>query len=902
MTTQIQSRQAFIKSLGDFMKLYGFQGVDLDWEYPSAVERGGSINDAGNYVALIREMRVAWNKDYGISATLAPGIYLRGFDPKGMELHVDFFTFLSYDLLAPSSAEGTARPHTDIREIEKGIVALSADKLDSRQFNMALKNYGRGYTLADPKCTHAGCKVSGPSKPGPCMGQAGILSNIEISDIAQQRHLKAQLVPNSMSKEISWEDQWIGFDDPETLAMKTHWAAENCLGGTVLWSLDMNSGEGSGSRPGPVPVIPLIPAAPGKSTSLAPIQTPAAALIVPGVATVPSPTIFPGAMVTEGATAVLGLEAIANLVQSKAPKSADVVATLGTLAAIYASQQLLNKEAAMLNIGSLPEDAKKAIESVKKTLPGIQGGTKEAIMYLTDSIKNPATVNKDDLRKPDGLLGQQGSVTKQVAPSLKQLADWKTPKGSNDVILSGILTLHSPSLGDNWRGTTIPGILTVPSPTIRWEKALLMANNAPGSSNAAGGSGGAGGGGGDGGNGGAAAGSLLSGLLSLAKQAEDAVNSLANAVTGLSGKCQPDLDSCPISFPHRISDLVSQLTSATEDVGCLGAGLDAIELDAWPPADINRVVAVQNANRNLFNILKSNLNDLARVINNPTQALQVLKKQSPGYVAGGAVLALSSQLDSASISALPWVAVATEKEKAKDEYFLVTVEGTTVKAYKDFIRTLPDKGVGEQRLYDWSRVYQTYLGRMTRDEASAINGHPLVAVIGSNRKKTRRWNERVITKRMSKRSSHSYSKVNGTKLVSRVNPSWTIRKRPESDLHLRMLSYDPQSVMYNLQSQPAEDPRYDYQYEQTMGKGATTYIYDDGFEFKHGEFSRGQDLKPEMHVPTSYGNVPLWSGSDHGDRVASLAVGGAQNGVASQASLVGVKAWDITSDETIKGA
>ncbi|KAL8767216.1 MAG: hypothetical protein Q9209_006221 [Squamulea sp. 1 TL-2023] len=714
---------------------------------------------------LSGKLRAAWGKDYGISATLAPGIYLQGFDPKRMEPHVDFFNFLSYDLPAPFGAVITARPHTDIREMEKKIAALWTDKSDPQKVNMALRNFSRGYTLYDSKCTHAGGKVSRPSKPGPCTGQAGILSKIEIDDIVKQRHLKAQLVPGSIRKEITRDDQWIGFDNPETMALKPNRAAENCLGGTMLWSVDMNSGEGSG--PGPMPVIPLVPAptVPGKSTSLAPGQTTAAALIVPGFATVPSSTISSGAMVTEGAGAVLGLvpvavaiqkgllegqKAITNLVQSKVPKSTDVVATLGTLAVVYASQQLLNKEAAMLKIGSLPKDAKKAIESVEKTLPKIQDEAKEAIRYLTDSITNPVAVNRDDLHKANGLLGQQASITKQIAPSLEQLANWKPPKGSNDVTLPGILSLPSPSLGDNWKGTTIPDILTVPSPTVRWDKALLIASNTPispdtgGSSEGGGSRGGNGGGGGDDGNGGATGGSLLLGLLRLAKQAKDAMNSLASAVAGLSGKCQRDLDSCPISFPNRISDLDSQLTSATEDVGGLGAGLDAIELDLWSPADINRVVRVQNANRNLFNILKNNLNELARVINNPPQALQVLERQSPKYVAGGAVLVLLSQSNGGSIGALPLAANVAEKEKLKDERFLVGVPNTPAKVFQDFIKTYPTKGwisarmmrtldpPASDRQFDY--LYEQNLGRVDHyGDPSGFNKIPVPALDAQGR-------------------------------------------------------------------------------------------------------------------------------------------------------------------------
>ena len=66
--------------------------MDLDWEYPVAQERGGHPDDTENLVSLVKEMRAAFGKEYGISSILAPDYwYLRGMDPKGMEPYVDWY-------------------------------------------------------------------------------------------------------------------------------------------------------------------------------------------------------------------------------------------------------------------------------------------------------------------------------------------------------------------------------------------------------------------------------------------------------------------------------------------------------------------------------------------------------------------------------------------------------------------------------------------------------------------------------------------------------------------------------------------------------------------------------------------------------------------------------------------
>lgn len=84
------------------MDTYGFQGVDLDWEYPGDPTRGGNkLADLRNFPLLVKEMRAAFGATYGISVTLAPDYwYLRWFDAKAMESSVDFFGFMAYGKIA----------------------------------------------------------------------------------------------------------------------------------------------------------------------------------------------------------------------------------------------------------------------------------------------------------------------------------------------------------------------------------------------------------------------------------------------------------------------------------------------------------------------------------------------------------------------------------------------------------------------------------------------------------------------------------------------------------------------------------------------------------------------------------------------------------------------------------
>ncbi|KAF5024578.1 hypothetical protein F66182_3341 [Fusarium sp. NRRL 66182] len=253
MVSTKANRAAFISSVKEYMDTFGFSGVDLDWEYPGDPKRGGNkLADTRNLVSLVREMRAAYGQSYGISLTLAPDYwYLRWFDAKAMEQYVDFFGFMAYDLHGSWDADVLAlgkkvRGQADIREIRNNTVPLWFDGLNPQKLNFGLAMYGRGYTLADPSCNQLLCGFSGPSKPAPCTGFGGVMSLLEIQQLIKKKNLKPQYLPDSMMKQITWDDQWIGYDDDETFAAKRAFADSLCFGGTMIWSIDFQV-PGSGS-------------------------------------------------------------------------------------------------------------------------------------------------------------------------------------------------------------------------------------------------------------------------------------------------------------------------------------------------------------------------------------------------------------------------------------------------------------------------------------------------------------------------------------------------------------------------------------------------------------------------------------------------------------------------------
>jgi len=83
------AQDEFFESLTSFLVANNYDGVDIDWEYPVADDRGGIEEDFGNFVNFLKRLRDRLNRTgvpLGLSITLPASYwYLRGFDIVNLE-------------------------------------------------------------------------------------------------------------------------------------------------------------------------------------------------------------------------------------------------------------------------------------------------------------------------------------------------------------------------------------------------------------------------------------------------------------------------------------------------------------------------------------------------------------------------------------------------------------------------------------------------------------------------------------------------------------------------------------------------------------------------------------------------------------------------------------------------
>ncbi|KAK2590532.1 hypothetical protein QQS21_011782 [Conoideocrella luteorostrata] len=244
------NRQKFATNVLKFLSTYGYDGVDIDWEYPGAPDRGGNPEDVVTYPRLLQTIRQTFEasgQELGISFT-APSSYwyLRWFDLPKLVEWADWINLMSYDLHgvwdSTNPIGSIVQGHTNLTEIELAAELFWRAGIPPSKLALGFGFYGRAFTLADSSCITPGCLFSSGAKPGVCTGTSGYLSYYEVQDIlSKNKDLKPVYDKDAAVKYMTFDkNQWISYDDSDTFADKIKWAKKIGFSGSLIWASDLD--------------------------------------------------------------------------------------------------------------------------------------------------------------------------------------------------------------------------------------------------------------------------------------------------------------------------------------------------------------------------------------------------------------------------------------------------------------------------------------------------------------------------------------------------------------------------------------------------------------------------------------------------------------------------------------
>jgi chitinase len=129
-----------------------------------------------------------------------------------------------------------AYAHTNLTEIDLALELLWRNNINPQRVHMGLGFYGRSFTMKDPACMAAGCEFTDGATGGECTGTPGVLSAAEIVSIIKSGKATVTFDQAAAVKIVTWDrDQWVSWDDAETLKIKQDFANRRCLGGCVYF-------------------------------------------------------------------------------------------------------------------------------------------------------------------------------------------------------------------------------------------------------------------------------------------------------------------------------------------------------------------------------------------------------------------------------------------------------------------------------------------------------------------------------------------------------------------------------------------------------------------------------------------------------------------------------------------
>ncbi|OXA56244.1 probable chitinase 2 isoform X2 [Folsomia candida] len=261
MAGNSQNRQVFIQSALDLIQRYGFDGLDLDWEFPA--DRGGSMDDKRQFTILVQELRHKFDK-YGLMLTSAFGPALstatKGYELRELAGLLDHIHLMCYDY---HGAWDRKTGHNAPLYAPKGDGSIAesvdyylAQGVPPHKLVIGLPFYGRTFIIPDEgqlgdalssstgrnASVRAGLFQGAMDKgfQGPYTKEDGFLGYNEIC---------RELTASRGDWTTYWDDvakvpymrngnKWVSFDNPDSIREKVKYITQKKLRGAMIWSID----------------------------------------------------------------------------------------------------------------------------------------------------------------------------------------------------------------------------------------------------------------------------------------------------------------------------------------------------------------------------------------------------------------------------------------------------------------------------------------------------------------------------------------------------------------------------------------------------------------------------------------------------------------------------------------
>ena len=237
-----ENRAIFVQSIIDTVVKYGYDGVDLDWEYPGsgAAKIAYISKDKQNFTLLVKELRAALNEIRpGMLLTAAVSSEPTYYEVKTLNDYLDYWNLMSYDWSYKTSGSKVRHDEglTDTnRSVEAYLKAGATARkvilgVTFRATKFAVNSLGSTYGVGE---TMQADRVDIDYKDL-------IKSYINNSDYQYYYDSTNGMAIYYSTKKINGYYSVISFNDSKTMNAKGTLVKGKSLGGMMAWDLSMDS-------------------------------------------------------------------------------------------------------------------------------------------------------------------------------------------------------------------------------------------------------------------------------------------------------------------------------------------------------------------------------------------------------------------------------------------------------------------------------------------------------------------------------------------------------------------------------------------------------------------------------------------------------------------------------------
>ncbi|XP_050418675.1 chitinase-3-like protein 2 [Patella vulgata] len=269
LSSKAQNIEHFAKTSAKFLRDNGFDGIDVDWEYPGETE-----NTKQQFTALLRGLREEFEretKESGkprlIISIAAPAGKKRihdGYEVEQISKYVDYINIMAYDYFGPwnkiAGFNSPLNPRTsdprfsDQLNQKWSVGEWLRNKAHKEKIVVGMTGAGASFTLNDSSVFDVGATVDGGGTTGTLYLIEGRLVYPEICEMIKQgatvKYDDEQEVPYAYKG-----NQWVGYDDTRSIQAKVKWMLAEGYAGAMFWSMDFDDFAGNHCGKGKFPLL-----------------------------------------------------------------------------------------------------------------------------------------------------------------------------------------------------------------------------------------------------------------------------------------------------------------------------------------------------------------------------------------------------------------------------------------------------------------------------------------------------------------------------------------------------------------------------------------------------------------------------------------------------------------------